>query len=261
VRRIRLTVQYDGARYHGLQSQCDRPTVQLRLEQAIEHFLGCFVRVHAAGRTDAGVHALAMPVRIDIDHPIPAGNLPFVLNARLPDDISVLEAIDVAPDFEVRRHALIRWYRYQVRLSTLREPLGARAWRINRPLNLAAMAPALAMLEGDHDFSGFRSSECQAKRTLLTLQQARMTEHDDMLVFDFKCRSFLHHMIRFVVGTMVSLGYGKIDVPRLLRILDDGQRPQLILCAPPHALCLMAVGYTEAEQQAILAANPAPPSF
>jgi tRNA pseudouridine38-40 synthase len=123
------------------------------------------------------------------------------------------------------------------------------------------MEHGLGLLHGAHDFRGFRSSQCQAPRTELTMQGVRMTRGGDLIALDFKCRSFLHHMIRFMTGTLVAMGLGQLDEVRLLRIRDQGERPQLVYCAPPEGLCLMGVAYSEAERQALLDAAPQPPSF
>jgi tRNA pseudouridine38-40 synthase len=261
VRRIRLTVQYDGAPYCGWQAQSRDPSVQQTLEEALAKMLGEPVRVHAAGRTDTGVHALAMPVHFDTTHEIPAEKLPVAMTSFLPGSIGILDARDVPPSFDARRSAILRWYRYQIALTRLRHPLGPRAWHFHRPLDLNAIAAGLEHLRGHHDFSGFRSSQCQSRRTDLTLLQASLKRDGDLIGLDFKCRSFLHHQVRFMAGTMLAMGEGQIDLARLRRILDHAERPQLILCAPPQGLCLMGVAYTEEEKQALLAADPPLPSF
>ncbi len=260
-RRLKLTLQYDGTEFQGWQFQPNGPSVQQTLEEALEKLLGQRLRVHSAGRTDSGVHALAMPVHFDVDHPIPTANLPVALAKFLPVSISVLSAEDVAPDFHARHDAILRWYRYQIHLSPLRLPLGPRAWHVYRPLDLGAMEQGLALARGEHDFSGFRSSQCQARRTRLKIEQARLTRDGELIALDFKCRSFLQHMVRFLVGSVVAMGHGQIDRARLLRILEHGDRPELILCAPPQGLCLMGVAYNDAARQGMLAADPTPPSF
>ncbi|MCE5229691.1 tRNA pseudouridine(38-40) synthase TruA [bacterium] len=261
LRRIKLTLQYDGSAFLGWQSQENGPTVQSAIETAIESITGGHVRVHAAGRTDTGVHALAMPAHFDLEHTIPVERLALALNHFLPEAVSVLSAEEVAPAWDARRSAIMRWYRYQILRARVRQPLGPRAWQVWHPLDLDSMNEALTLLQGDHDFSGFRSSQCQSRRTRLTLEEASLTAAGDLLAIDFKCRSFLHHMVRFMVGTVVAMGLGKIDRDRMLLIRDKGQRPQLIYCAPPEGLCLMQVGYGEDERKEILNAHPTPPSF
>ena len=261
VRRIRLTVQFDGSAFQGWQRQAEGRTVQGLLEEAIAGITGQTVTLFGAGRTDSGVHALAMPAHFDIEHSIPAVRLPVALNHFLPAEVSVLAAEETAPDFDARRHALLRWYRYQILPARHRRPLGPRAWQVWQPLEIEALRAGLAMLEGDHDFGGFRSSQCQASRTRLTLERARLVTGREMLALDFKCRSFLHHMVRFMAGTVVAHAQGRLDEERLRRILEEGERPQLVDCAPPQGLCLMAVGYDDREREQILKAAPAPPSF
>lgn len=259
-RRIRMIIQYDGVAFHGFQAQAQGPTVQQTLEEAIFRLTGCAVRVNAAGRTDTGVHAMALPVHFDLEHPVPADRLPFALHKFLPPWLSVLEAAEV-PGFDSRHHAILRWYRYQLHLNPIHQPLGARGWYVHHRVDPEAIAEGLALLRGDHDFTGFRSSHCQAKRTLLTMREASMTQAGDILALDFKCRSFLHHMVRFMTGTLVAMGQGKLGPERLLRIRDAGERPQLIYCAPPDGLCLMGVAYTLEERDRLLASHPPPPSF
>jgi tRNA pseudouridine38-40 synthase len=282
-RRIRMLVQYDGASFQGWQRQAEGPTIQAALEDGLAKLLGEPIRVHSAGRTDTGVHALAMPVHFETTHRIPANKIAPALGPFLPEAIGAIESDGAPEGWDARRSARLRWYRYQVLMGSRRRPLGPRAWRVFRPLDLDAMERAIGELAGRHDFSGFRSSQCQAKRTVLDLEQATLTHvgksiqkkaggtpalpgatltrAGELIAFDFKCRSFLHHMVRFMVGTLVSVGLGQIDLARLRRIRDRSDRPQLALCAPPEGLCLMGVGYTAAECDAIRAAAPAPPSF
>lgn len=262
LRRIRLTVQYDGSAFQGWQRQAEgRSTVQGVLEQAIARITGQAVTLHGAGRTDSGVHARAMPAHFDIDHAIPAARLPVALNHYLPAGVSVLAAEEAAPDFDARRQAVLRWYRYQVLPARHRRPLGPRAWQVWQPIDVGALRAGLAILEGDHDFSGFRSSQCQSTRTRLTLRRARLVTGGDVLALDFKCRSFLHHMVRFMTGSVVAHAQGRLDEGRLRQILEAGERPQLADCAPPQGLCLMAVAYDDGERDEILEASPPPPSF
>ncbi|HOE97009.1 MAG TPA: tRNA pseudouridine(38-40) synthase TruA [Candidatus Sumerlaeota bacterium] len=262
-RRIRLIVQYDGAAFYGWQSQAGQRTVQDELEGALQRLLGLSrrVRVTAAGRTDTGVHALAMPVHFDLRHPIPTENLAVALTKFLPEEIGVLAAAEAPPSFDARRRAILRWYRYQILRERLRRPLAPRGWRVTRPLDLERLAWGLEQLRGTHDFRGFRSSQCQGKRTVLTMEQATLTEAGTLLALDFKCRSFLHHMIRFMVGSLAALAGGRLSRERFLRILEQGERPQLAACAPPGGLCLMGVAYSEAEREELLARTPPPPSF
>ncbi len=268
--RLKLLIQYDGASFCGWQRQAEAPgrrrSVQAVIEDGIARLLNLNpeeerIRLTAAGRTDTGVHARAMPAHFDCPQPIPAARLPLALNKFLPAEVSVFSAQEVAADFDARRDARLRWYRYQVRLSSAREPLGPRAWQVWKPIDLERILEALPLLEGKHDFAGFRSSDCQASRTILTMRQVRLAARSDLLAFDFKCRSFLHHQVRFMVGSLMALGTGQLTPEGLLRIRDAFDRPQLAACAPPHGLCLMGVGYAPEECDSLINENPPPPSF
>lgn len=261
VQRIMMRVQYDGAAFHGWQIQTNGISVQEVVENSLGELLGMPTRVFVAGRTDAGVHALAMPVHFDTPIPIPPENLSIALQKYLPETVSVLSAQRIPLDFDVRRNAIMRWYRYQILNTSLRRPLGPRAWKVHKALDLDAMQEGIALIRGRHDFEGFRSAQCQSKRTVLEMEQATMQVAGELITLDFKCRSFLHHMIRFLTGSLIAMGRGKMTRERFLSILDEGIRPRLVHCAPPEGLCLMDVGYNEEEKQAILTANPAPPSF
>ena len=164
-RRIKMIVQFDGAPFQGWQSQPGCKTVQDALEEALAKMMGQPVRVVAAGRTDTGVHAMAMPVHFDTDHPIPTEKIPLAMSSFLPDSISILVASDVPPSFDARRSAILRWYRYQISLSRLRRPLGARAWHVYRHLDFERIEQGLATVRGKHDFEGFRSSQWRVCHT------------------------------------------------------------------------------------------------
>lgn len=259
--RIKLTIEFDGAPFSGWQVQKRGSSVQEVLETAIERALGERVRVHAAGRTDAGVHALAMVAHFDTANAIPVDKIPNALGAHLPDEVAVTSAESVPPEFDARRDATLRWYRYQISLDRRQHPLGPRAWRLRGRLDLKRTRAALAHFRGEHDFQGFRSSQCSAKRTLLTMREARLVKVGDLVAIDFKCRSFLQRMVRMMVGAAIAAGQGRIEPGLVGEILRTGDRPHTIKSAPAEGLCLMQIAYSKEEEKAILAAHPAPPSF
>lgn len=261
VRRIFIQIQYDGAALEGWQIQASGATVQAALESAIRKALGEETRIHGAGRTDSGVHALAMTAHFDTKNPMPAAQMAKALTAHLPDEIVVTLSREVGADFDARRDAVMRWYRYQIDRSPHRRPLGPRAWRLTGRLDTEAMRQALEILAGEHDFGGLRSSGCTATRTELTLSEASMIENGELLALDFKCRSFLQRMVRLMVGAVAMVGQGKLTLDQLREILASGQRPSGIVAAPAAGLCLMRVGYTEAETENILTDHRLPPSF
>jgi len=263
-RRIKLTLEFDGKPFAGWQRQAKRRSVQGEIESALMKVFHHPITLYGAGRTDAGVHALGMTAHFDTTTAIPARRLPIALPQFLPEEISVTAAEDVAPDFDARRDALLRWYRYQIMMTRKRHPLCSRAWFIYKPLNVPLMEKALAKLEGDHDFAGFRASTSSAKRTMLTMQETRLMQHGrdgELLTIDLKCQSFLQRMVRLVIGGIVGVGLGRISPAEFTAIRDTGIRPSTVRAAPPEGLCLMRAAYTEVESENILTDHPTAPSF
>ncbi len=263
-RRIKLHIEFDGHGFTGWQRQNQGTSVQEELERALGKVLNEDVTLIGAGRTDAGVHALGMVAHFDTTNPMPAQKLPRALPGYMSRQIVVLSAEDADPNFDARRDAVLRWYRYQLCLSRSIRPLGPRAWHYFHPLNAEPMIEAIKLLEGKHDFSGFRASACTAERTQLTMREASLTRHGtdgELLAFDFKCQSFLQRMVRLMVGALVGVGSGRFSREDILRIRDTGERPSTILAVPPDGLCLMRIAYTEDQMRDILTSHPAAPSF
>ena len=205
--RIALGVGYRGGAYRGWQSQPGGATLQDRLEQALGEFAAHPLRTVCAGRTDAGVHALNQVVHFDAD--VSRQPLSWVrgTNRFLPDDIAVQWCVPVADDFHARNAAHGRRYRYVLLQSAVRPALeaGLVGWTL-RALDGAAMERAAAMLVGEHDFSAFRSAECQAASPVKTLRSVRITRRGAYWRFDFDASAFLHHMVRNVMGCLVAVG-------------------------------------------------------
>jgi len=260
-RRIRITIEFDGKPFTGWQRQARGVSVQGELESALAQILNHPITLYGAGRTDAGVHALGMVAHFDTDNPMPTERLPLALGGCIADTISVISAGEAAPDFDARRDALMRWYRYQIYATRKRHPLRPRAWYVFQPLDLKAMRKATELFEGKHDFSGFRSSTCQADRTKLTMREASLAENHGLIVIDFKCQSFLQRMVRLMVGSIVMAGLERISPHEISETLKTGIRRNNIRSAPPEGLCLMRIGYTAEEVQNILTDHPAAPSF
>ncbi|MBI1785889.1 tRNA pseudouridine(38-40) synthase TruA [Candidatus Sumerlaeota bacterium] len=264
LRRIKLTIEFDGKPYTGWQRQNQGTSVQEEIERALEKLLQHRVTLNGAGRTDAGVHARGMVAHFDTSNPLPARKLPVALPAYLPKTISILSADEVAPDFDARRDAVLRWYRYQMMLSRTHHPLGPHAWYFYKKLDVDRMMEAVKVLRGKHDFSGFRAAACTAERTLLTMKEASLTRHGtggELLVFDFKCQSFLQRMVRLLVGSVVGVGLGRFTLDDLIKIRDTGKRPSTILSVPAQGLCLMRIAYSREEAENILTDHPPAPSF
>jgi len=207
--RIALGLEYDGSDFCGWQSQAGGGAVQDVLESALSIVADAPTRVVCAGRTDAGVHALAQVVHFDTEAVRPDTAWVRGVNDHLPDSVAVRGAQPVSNEFHARFSARGRRYRYLLLNRAERPGLMARrvGW-FHRPLDADAMAAAAGLLLGEHDFSAFRSIECQAKSPVKTLRRADVTRHGDLLVFEFEASAFLHHMVRNLVGTLVYVGKG-----------------------------------------------------
>lgn len=223
--RVALGVRYAGQRYCGWQAQPSGCGIQDHLEHAISRFLGEPIRIVCAGRTDTGVHAVGQVVHLDTG----LERAPFSwvrgVNTYLPDDIAVEWATPVAPQFDARRSAVARRYRYVLRASAVRPSLEAgRAGWTHRPLDIDALRAAAAVLLGTHDFSAFRSSECQAASPVKTMQSIEVERQGRYLLFTFQANAFLHHMIRNLMGSMLAVGSGGRDADWLRGVLAGRDR-------------------------------------
>ncbi|MCX7155929.1 MAG: tRNA pseudouridine(38-40) synthase TruA [Rhodocyclales bacterium] len=207
--RIALGLEYEGSGFCGWQSQADGGAVQNVLESALSIVADAPTRVVCAGRTDAGVHALAQVVHFDTEAVRPDTAWVRGVNAHLPDSVAVRWAQPVSGEFHARFSARGRRYRYLLLNRAERPGLMARrvGW-FHRRLDADTMAAAAGLLLGEHDFSAFRSIECQAKSPVKTLRRADVRRHGDLLVFEFEASAFLHHMVRNLVGTLVYVGKG-----------------------------------------------------
>jgi len=243
--RYKLIIEYDGAPFAGWQVQADQLTVQGVLTAAIEALSGERTLVQGAGRTDAGVHARGQVAHVDLSKEWDADTVRDALNAHLrPHPVAVLSAEPVADHFNARTSAVKRRYVYRIinRRADLTLDAG-RAWRVPRPLDCAAMHAAAQRLVGKHDFTTFRSTECQAKspvKTLDVLNVARDGEEVDVTAI---ARSFLHNQVRSMVGSLVAVGEGKWSSDDLAKALVARDRTTCGTVAPPDGLYLMKVEY------------------
>jgi len=243
--RYKLTIEYDGGPFHGWQRLPDAPTVQGALEDAVEKLTGVRTDVIGAGRTDSGVHAYAQVAHVDIDKSLQAWQIVEALNAHIrPHPISILTAEETRPDFHARFDAAARAYTYELinRRSPLALDLG-RAWRIGRPLDVAMMDEAAKVLQGNHDFTTFRDTKCQAKSPVKTLDIATVENVGEQVIFHFEARSFLHSQVRSMVGTLVEVGLGKMTVEDVAAALAAADRTRCGPVAPPDGLYLVRVDY------------------
>lgn len=244
--RFALTLEFDGRPFMGLQRQPHGPSVQESVERAAQAVTGETVTMHAAGRTDAGVHALAMRAHIDIAKDFDAFRLREALNALLrPDPIAVIACEVVPDDWHARFSCIERAYRY--RIVNRRAPLTldrGRAWHFAQPLDEAAMQEAAQALVGLHDFTTFRSVHCQARSPVKTLDRLAVSRDADEVVIETQARSFLHHQVRSIVGCLALVGSGRWPVSRVREALEARDRQALGLNAPPDGLYFVRASYT-----------------
>jgi tRNA pseudouridine38-40 synthase len=243
--RYKLTIEYDGAPFCGWQIQADQISVQGVLTAAIEALSGQKTLVQGAGRTDAGVHARAQVAHVDLAKEWDTDTVRDALNAHLrPHPIAVLSAERVADDFNARTSAVKRHYLYRIinRRADLTLEAG-HAWRVPRPLDANAMRQAAQHLIGKHDFTTFRSTECQAKSPVKTLDVLAVERNGDEISVSAKARSFLHNQVRSMVGSLVAVGEGKWSADDLGKALNARDRAACGQVAPPDGLYLMRVDY------------------
>lgn len=243
--RYKLTIEYDGAPFCGWQIQADQLTVQGALTAAVKALTGEDVLVQGAGRTDAGVHARAQVAHVDLSRDWETDTVRDALNAHLrPHPVAVLAAERVADDFNARMSAVKRHYLYRIvnRRADLTLDAG-HAWRVPRPLDVPAMHAAAQRLTGKHDFTTFRSTECQAASPVKTLDRLDVTREGDQVLVHASARSFLHNQVRSMVGSLVPVGDGKWSADDLGAALDARDRAACGQVAPPDGLYLMKVDY------------------
>ncbi len=242
--KIAIGIEYDGSQFHGLQSQPSGNTVQDHLERALASVAREPVRIAAAGRTDTGVHAMAQVAHFETSAARPVSAWVRGVNALLPNAIAVQWAVPVADEFHARYAALSRSYRYVLFNHPVRPSLlhGKVGW-FHQRLDLAAMRAALAHLEGEHDFSAFRSSECQAKSPVRALRACSVEQSGAYFSFAFTANGFLHHMVRNMIGCLVFVGKGKHPPEWLAGILAGRDRRTAAPTFPPDGLYLSAVEY------------------
>ena len=243
--RYKLTVEYDGRPFAGWQIQADQLTVQGLLTSAVEALSGDKTLVQGAGRTDAGVHARAQVAHVDLAKEWDTDTVRDALNAHLrPHPIAILAAERAADDFNARSSAIRRHYLYRIvnRRADLTLDAG-RAWRVPRPLDAAAMHAAAQRLVGKHDFTTFRSTECQAKSPVKTLDVLKVERAGEDIYVTSVARSFLHNQVRSMVGSLVLVGEGKWSPDGLAKALDARDRTACGPVAPPDGLYLMKVEY------------------
>jgi tRNA pseudouridine38-40 synthase len=243
--RWRLTIEFDGGSFMGWQRQDHGPSVQQTLEEAIHRMTGELAAVHGAGRTDAGVHALAMTAHVDLARTLTEHRLREGLNALVrPHPVSVLAVEKVADDWHARFSCVERRYLYRILNRRAPAALDAgRVWHVAVPLDVAPMQQGAARLVGRHDFTTFRSAHCQSDSPVKTLDRLDVRGAGDEIHIEAAARSFLHHQVRSMVGCLGLVGRGQWSPEDIGKALEARDRSALGLNAPPHGLYFVEAIY------------------
>ena len=244
MRNIALRLRYDGSAYHGWQRQAGLPTVQQTVEDAIAKILGTSVHVTGCGRTDAGVHALRYCANFRSDCTIPIEKVPLALNARLPGDIAVTDAVEVEEGFNAIGSCIKKEYIYKIHNSNIRDPfLKDRVCFYPQRLDMGQFSRAAAAFEGTHDFKAVRSVGTETKTTVRTVYWCRAEKEGDIITVSICADGFLYNMCRAMVGTMVYASYGKLRPEDIPALLEKGDRRLTGPTMPPQGLYLNRVWY------------------
>lgn len=237
--RLKLTIEYDGTPFRGWACQPGLPTVEAVVRDALGQTYASFADLAVAGRTDAGVHALGNVVSVEVEDGPPPERAAQALNSRLPDDVSVVSAEPAPPDFNARFSARSRSYRYRIFNRRLPSPFEhRRSWWVSHRLDEERLCAAAALLAGEHDFRAFTPMQTRHKVFVRTVEQAEWIRRGDHLDFEITADSFLRHMVRALVGTMLEAGLDEIPP-----LLAGGTRPEAGRTAPPWGLYLVSVAY------------------
>jgi tRNA pseudouridine38-40 synthase len=246
--RWKLTIEYSGRPYNGWQRQDGQPSVQQAIEEAIQKFCQQDIRIHAAGRTDTGVHACGQIAHFDLDYGtrfLSGADLAKAINAHLRrESVVILKAEEAAPDFHARFMALNKLYRYRI-LNRPAPPAIHQgfAWHIWKSMDADAMHDAAQVLLGQHDFTTFRDTDCQAKSPVRTISRIDVVRSGDDIVMEVEAKSFLHHQIRNTIGTLMLVGKGKWTKADVKAALEAKDRTKGGMTAPPDGLYLVRVDY------------------
>jgi tRNA pseudouridine38-40 synthase len=246
LRTLALVLEYDGTGYHGFQRQDELPSIAERVEEALGTLFGRPTKITAAGRTDAGVHATGQVVSCATTSLMPLRRIAVAASALLrPHGIAVVRAVERAAGFSARRDALSRTYRYRILNRVAPSPLYAkRAFHVSAQLDVEAMRAAALALIGEHDFAAFCAVESRARGTIRNVHALEVQRNGDFLDVVITADSFVHNMVRIIVGTLIEVGRGRRTAPSVEAVLKAGERARAGFTAPPHGLYLEKVEFS-----------------
>ena len=247
MRRIALVLEYDGTRYAGFQLQSDVPSIQGALEEAVRGLTGVASRVHGAGRTDAGVHASAQVVSFDTDSDLPIERFRPGLNFYLPEDVAVRVAHEAPVDFDPRRQAVARVYRYTMLESESRSPLRGRfAHHVGRTLDVASMNHALGRLQGERDFAPYCGNLPTGGSTVRYMYRTQVWRQDgDEVLMELEANAYLHQQVRRIAGAVLNVGLGKTTIDAFTAVADSHVHGAAAQVLPARGLSLRRVEYKD----------------
>lgn len=244
MKNIALRLRYDGSRYHGWQVQKNAITVAQTMEEALAKVCGERVKLTGCGRTDAGVHALRYCANFHSDCTVPVDRMPLAVNSRLPDDIAVVDAVEVPDDFNAIGSCVKKEYVYKILNSRIPDPfLADRVCFYPQRLDISLMQAAARAFEGTHDFKAVRSEGTQTKTTVRTVYWCRAEKDGDLITVSICANGFLYNMCRAMVGTMVYASYGKLIPEEMPALLEKRDRRLTGPTMPPQGLYLNRVWY------------------
>ncbi|MCI1722217.1 MAG: tRNA pseudouridine(38-40) synthase TruA [Lachnospiraceae bacterium] len=247
--RVKLTIAYDGTNYVGWQSQVNGIAIQDVVNQALSGLFGTEMKTIGASRTDTGVHAEGNVAVFDVETRIEVSKIAFALNARLPEDIRIVESKQVPDDFHPRFQKTVKTYEYHILNRTFPDPLlRLYAMHYYYPLDAGKMNEAAAFLVGEHDFASFCASGFSGKTTVRTIYRADVRREDDLIIFTIVGNGFLYNMVRIISGTLIQVGSGEIQPGEMKQILEARDRSAAGPTAIPKGLVLKKIEYPEAEE-------------
>ena len=244
MRRIKLTVAYDGTDYCGWQIQPNGITVESALNNALSRLTGEPVKVIGASRTDAGVHAQGNVAVFDTDSSIPPDRIAYAVNGLLPDDVVVVRSEEVPPDWHPRYQDVAKTYEYRILNRRMPDPVRRRdTWFVSFPLEVERMREAAEYLEGEHDFRSFCSIHAEVKSTVRTIYSINIERTGDLVTIRIRGNGFLYNMVRIIAGTLVDIGRGFRLPSDVKNMLEAKDREKAGATAPPHGLMLLGIEY------------------